>query len=520
MNREKEKGIFVDTITLFGKDIRVVNFEDRLWFVSADLFRAMGIANLSGNFYKKVPAEMKKSVAIVGDKYFKRIVLPEYLKLLANRSTGGKFFRNKLFINEFVNNFLKKSGEEEKELKQEEFKGITGKIVFTTSFCKEFIRVVKFEDRLWFMSADLRKAMGIIYDINFSEKVPEELKRSINIEGYKGLKRIILPEGLRLLAKRAVRGNIYRHRSVINEFVDDFFKKSGEEEKDLKEELRKEFKVKKRQVLTVSARELMEEIQEELKNISGTIVFSVKFCGESIRVVKFENRLWFVSGDLSNALGLTDSENFCEKVPEKMKRVINIEGTERFKRIILPEGVKLLAERAGGGKVFRYKSVIKEFFNDFLKKSGEGEEVLKKEIQEEFKAGSQASHPPHGFRLKEEIQEELKGITGKIVFGVKFCGEIIRVVRFEDKLWFVSADLSKAIGLMHSGHFRERITEGMERSIDIEGYKRLNRIILPEGLKLLAERVASGKIYRHKSVIKKFVDTFLENYQSKFQPVA
>lgn len=99
-----------------------------------------------------------------------------------------------------------------------------GIIVKTISFLGREIRVVKCEDKFWFVSADLRKALGILHGGRFCEKAPEEMKRDINIKGHKKLKRIISPEGLKTLAKRAVRGKIYGLKLVINEFVDNFKK--------------------------------------------------------------------------------------------------------------------------------------------------------------------------------------------------------------------------------------------------------------------------------------------------------
>ena len=104
---------------------------------------------------------------------------------------------------------------------------------------------------------------------------------------------------------------------------------------------------------------------------------------------------------------------------------------------------------------------------------------------------------------------------GKIVFTTSFRGEVIRVVKFEDKLWFVSADLRKALGIMHGGSFCEKAPEELKRCVDIAGHKQLKRIISPEGLMTLADRSVRGKIYKHKSVIKKFVDDFLEEFRNR-----
>ena len=104
---------------------------------------------------------------------------------------------------------------------------------------------------------------------------------------------------------------------------------------------------------------------------------------------------------------------------------------------------------------------------------------------------------------------------GKIVFTTSFCGVVIRVIKFEDKLWFLSADLRKALGMMHGGSFCEKAPEEMKRCIEIAGHQCLKRIISPEGLMFLADKAVRGKIYRHKVVIKKFIAGFLEEFGNR-----
>jgi len=112
-----------------------------------------------------------------------------------------------------------KTVEYKKQFKPEPQKELMAKVVFTTTFAGKDIRIVKYEDKLWLLSLDMRKALNILHGGSFCEKAPEEVKRAVYFEGFKKVKRIISPEGLNILADKSVRGKIFRYRHVIKEFV-------------------------------------------------------------------------------------------------------------------------------------------------------------------------------------------------------------------------------------------------------------------------------------------------------------
>ena len=94
--------------------------------------------------------------------------------------------------------------------------------------------------------------------------------------------------------------------------------------------------------------------------------------GQKIRVIKYDNKLWFMSADLRRVIGIEHGGRFCEKAPEEMKKRVNIKGCDKLKRIISPDGLKLLIDKARWGRLFRYKFIINLFIEDFLEKQRNG----------------------------------------------------------------------------------------------------------------------------------------------------
>lgn len=50
--------------------------------------------------------------------------------------------------------------------------------------------------------------------------LPEEMKKSIYIEGYKKTRRVVLPQGLKFFADAVTEGTVFRRKIVIKEFAD------------------------------------------------------------------------------------------------------------------------------------------------------------------------------------------------------------------------------------------------------------------------------------------------------------
>lgn len=98
-------------------------------------------------------------------------------------------------------------------------------IVAKMPLLKQDIRVVKYDNKLWLMSADLRRVIGIEHGGRFCEKAPEEMKRRVNIEGCDKIKRIISSDGLKLLVDKARWGRLFRYKFIINIFIEDFLEK-------------------------------------------------------------------------------------------------------------------------------------------------------------------------------------------------------------------------------------------------------------------------------------------------------
>lgn len=79
-----------------------------------------------------------------------------------------------------------------------------------------------------------------------------------------------------------------------------------------------------------------------------------------------------MSADIRRAIGIEHGGRFCEKAPEGMKKGVTIKGCDKLKRIISPDGLKLLIDKARWGRLFRYKFIINLFIQDFLEKQRTG----------------------------------------------------------------------------------------------------------------------------------------------------